>query len=98
MLSIGSCTTVIRPMLVVLLPLIVHGMLALTIVDSRHPRRRSSARAVALVFWMYLAAGTVWAASGHHPGHVAIWTVIVAQNSAGPLLLYGWCHSRALRD
>ncbi|EME52943.1 hypothetical protein [Amycolatopsis decaplanina] len=80
----------LRPMVVIVLPIVIHGMLALTIVDSGHRSRRPSALAVAFLFWAYLVAGTLWAASLHSPGNNAVWLISVLQNSTGPLLLHAW--------
>ncbi|EMD23403.1 hypothetical protein [Amycolatopsis azurea] len=80
----------LRPMAVIVVPVVVHGMLIVTIVDSRHSGRRKSASVIAALFGFYLVAGTVWAVMSHSPGENTMVLMTVLQNTTGPLLLCAW--------
>ncbi|WP_372660466.1 hypothetical protein [Amycolatopsis kentuckyensis] len=65
--------------------LMVHGMLLLTIVDSRDRRLRGPAAVVGSLFACFLLIGSLWTAAGLFPGQPGPIAVQVLENTAGPL-------------
>ncbi|MEV4142832.1 hypothetical protein AB0J40_04135 [Amycolatopsis sp. NPDC049691] len=65
--------------------LTVHGVLLLTIVDSRDRRLRGPAKVVGSLLGCFLLAGSLWTATGRFAGQPGLVAVQVLENTVGPL-------------